>query len=153
MTAVKLIELLLLFPEEFSTFSTINHVSIKMTAVNHDSIKMKPEESSKKPPRRPQDAPRRSKRPQEVPTMAQNHRRYPQDGFKRAQGSNQPGVIKPSFLTTSSRGVPRRPRRASKKLPKHHFMFDFQCLLELVMALLVMCSRSSVIPGCGVLTT
>ena len=62
MTAVNSIELLSLFPEEFSTFATINHVSIKMTAVNHDSIKMKPEESSKKPPRRPQDAPRRSKR-------------------------------------------------------------------------------------------
>ena len=30
---------------------------------------------------------------------------------------------------------------------------DFQCLAELVMELLVMCSRSSVIPGCGVLTT
>ena len=28
-----------------------------------------------------------------------------------------------------------------------------QCLLELVMALLVVCSRSSVVPGCGVLTT
>ena len=59
---MKLIELILLFPEDFSTFSTINHVSIKMRAVNHDSIKMKPEESSKKPPRRPLDAPRRSKR-------------------------------------------------------------------------------------------
>ena len=61
MTAVNLIKLSL-FLQEVSTFSTINHVSIKMTAVNHDSIRMKPEESSKKPPRRPQDPPRRSKR-------------------------------------------------------------------------------------------
>ena len=38
-------------------------------------------------------------------------------------------------------------KKVCKQKPKHHLAFDFQCLLELVMELLVMCSRSSAIPG------